>query len=68
MTTIIAISGFAVLFVLLVGTIVTRYKVAGPNEAFIITGRRDKRAVENLRDRGVIRRPQDLGIDRKSVV
>jgi malonate decarboxylase alpha subunit len=24
---------------------------------------RDKRAVENLRDRGVIRRPQDLGID-----
>jgi len=46
MTTIIAISGFAVLFVLLVGTIVTRYKVAGPNEAFIITGRRDKRAVD----------------------
>ncbi len=24
---------------------------------------RDKRAVENLRDRGIIRRPQDLGID-----
>jgi malonate decarboxylase alpha subunit len=24
---------------------------------------RDKQAVENLRDRGVIRRPQDLGID-----
>ena len=24
---------------------------------------RDRRAVENLRDRGVIRRPQDLGID-----
>ena len=24
---------------------------------------RDQRAVENLRDRGVIRRPQDLGID-----
>ncbi|WP_394789738.1 malonate decarboxylase subunit alpha [Rhodoferax sp.] len=24
---------------------------------------RDKRAVENLRDRGIIRRPQDLGVD-----
>ena len=24
---------------------------------------RDRRAVENLRDRGVIRRPEDLGID-----
>lgn len=26
---------------------------------------RDKRAVENLRDRGVIRRPEDLGIDKR---
>jgi len=27
---------------------------------------RDKRAVENLRDRGIIRRPEDLGIDLQS--
>ncbi len=26
---------------------------------------RDRRAVENLRDRGVIRRPEDLGIDKR---
>lgn len=26
---------------------------------------RDKRAVENLRDRGIIRRPEDLGIDKR---
>lgn len=26
---------------------------------------RDKRAVENLRDRAVIRRPEDLGIDKR---
>jgi malonate decarboxylase alpha subunit len=28
---------------------------------------RDRRAVENLRDRGVIRRPEDLGIDPRQV-
>jgi malonate decarboxylase alpha subunit len=26
---------------------------------------RDRRAVENLRDRGVIRRPEDLGVDKR---
>jgi malonate decarboxylase alpha subunit len=26
---------------------------------------RDRRAVENLRDRGIVRRPEDLGIDRR---
>ena len=33
---------------------------------YTVVGRgRDKRMVENLRDRGVIRRPEDLGIDKR---
>ena len=27
---------------------------------------RDRRAVENLRDRGIIQRPEDLGIDKRA--
>ncbi|MET0467788.1 MAG: SPFH domain-containing protein [Aeromicrobium sp.] len=52
--TIIAIAGIAVLVVLLVATIVTRYKVAGPNEAFIITGRRDKGTADNTGQKVVV--------------
>ena len=52
--TIIAIAGLAVLVVLLLGTIVTRYKVAGPNEAFIITGRRDKSSADNTGQKVVV--------------
>ncbi|MER7762369.1 SPFH domain-containing protein [Streptomyces sp. NPDC097619] len=41
-----AITGILVLLVLLALVIVTRYKVAGPSEAFIITGRRGRRATD----------------------
>ena len=44
--TLIAVVGIIVLVVLLGALITTRYKVAGPNEAFIITGRKGK-AVKN---------------------
>ncbi|WP_327176938.1 SPFH domain-containing protein [Streptomyces sp. NBC_01335] len=40
---VIAVIGIVVLFVLLGLAVVTRYKVAGPSEAFIITGRRGKK-------------------------
>ncbi|MDR6174127.1 flotillin [Nocardioides zeae] len=40
-----SIIGFVVLFVLLVLLITSRYKVAGPNEAFIVTGRKGKAVV-----------------------
>lgn len=42
MTGLIAIGGLAVLVFLLVLFVVTRIKVAGPNEAFIVTGRKGK--------------------------
>ncbi|GHJ60659.1 flotillin [Nocardioides sp. OK12] len=41
----IPVAGFVVLFVLLVLLVTSRYKVAGPNEAFIVTGRKGKAVV-----------------------
>ncbi|CAM5316698.1 flotillin family protein [Streptomyces abikoensis] len=41
-----AVVGVVVLLVLLALVVVTRYKVAGPSEAFIITGRRGKKATD----------------------
>ncbi|MER6999986.1 SPFH domain-containing protein [Streptomyces sp. NPDC000410] len=41
-----AVVGIVVLVVLLALVVVTRYKVAGPSEAFIITGRRGKQATD----------------------
>ena len=41
-TTLIAIVGLVAVLVLLAALVTTRYKVAGPNEAFIITGRKGK--------------------------
>ena len=46
-TTLIAIVGLVAVLVLLAALVTTRYKVAGPNEAFIITGRKGKE-VRNL--------------------
>jgi flotillin len=43
---VIAVVGVVVLLVLLALTIVKRYKVAGPSEAFIITGRRGKSSTD----------------------
>ncbi|MFF7712466.1 SPFH domain-containing protein [Streptomyces sp. NPDC007988] len=43
---VIAVVGVAVLLVLLALVVVTRYKVAGPSEAFIITGRRGKKSTD----------------------
>ncbi|MDP3894006.1 flotillin family protein [Nocardioides sp.] len=43
----LAVVGLIILLVLLGALITTRYKVAGPNEAFIVTGRKGK-AVKNL--------------------
>ncbi|MFD6424731.1 flotillin family protein [Streptomyces sp. NPDC060198] len=40
---VISVIGIVVLFVFLGLAVVTRYKVAGPSEAFIITGRRGKK-------------------------
>lgn len=40
-----AVVGVVVLLVLLALVVITRYKVAGPSEAFIITGRRGKKSV-----------------------
>ena len=41
----IPVAGFVVLLVLLVLLVTSRYKVAGPNEAFIVTGRKGKAVV-----------------------
>ncbi|MEV6047643.1 flotillin family protein [Streptomyces xanthochromogenes] len=41
-----AVVGIVVLVVLLALVVVTRYKVAGPSEAFIITGRRGKKSTD----------------------
>ncbi|QNP68253.1 flotillin family protein [Streptomyces roseirectus] len=43
---VIAVTGVLVLLVLLGLVVVTRYKVAGPSEAFIVTGRRGKKATD----------------------
>ena len=40
----ISIVGFVVLLVLVVLLVTSRYKVAGPNQAFIVTGRKGKHA------------------------
>ncbi|WP_436700714.1 flotillin family protein [Nocardioides sp. BYT-33-1] len=41
----VPIAGIVVLFVLLVLLVTSRYKVAGPNQAFIITGRKGKAVI-----------------------
>ncbi|MFC9850732.1 flotillin family protein [Streptomyces prasinus] len=41
-----AVVGVVVLLVLLALVVVTRYKVAGPSEAFIVTGRRGKQSTD----------------------
>ncbi|MEU6108604.1 SPFH domain-containing protein [Streptomyces albidoflavus] len=41
-----AVVGAVVLLVLLALVVITRYKVAGPSEAFIITGRRGKKSTD----------------------
>ncbi|MGG2460958.1 SPFH domain-containing protein [Streptomyces sp. RGM 3693] len=43
---IVAVMGAVVLVVLLALVVITRYKVAGPNEAFIITGRRGQKSTD----------------------
>ncbi|WEH34720.1 SPFH domain-containing protein [Streptomyces sp. AM 4-1-1] len=43
---VIAVIGIVVLVVLLALVVITRYKVAGPSEAFIITGRRGKKSTD----------------------
>ncbi|QQC92472.1 flotillin family protein [Streptomyces alfalfae] len=41
-----AVVGVVVLLVLLALVVITRYKVAGPSEAFIVTGRRGKKSTD----------------------
>ncbi|MFF5566380.1 flotillin family protein [Streptomyces sp. NPDC012623] len=43
---VIAVLGVVVLVVLLALVVITRYKVAGPSEAFIVTGRRGKKSTD----------------------
>lgn len=43
---VIAVLGVVVLLVLLALVVVSRYKVAGPSEAFIVTGRRGKKSTD----------------------
>lgn len=50
---IIAVAGVVVLLVLLALVVITRYKVAGPSEAFIITGRRGKSSTDPVTGRTV---------------
>ncbi|MEV0010386.1 SPFH domain-containing protein [Streptomyces sp. NPDC047973] len=47
----IAVIGTVVLIVLLALVVITRYKVAGPSQAFIITGRRGKKSVDPVTGR-----------------
>ncbi|MDI3403719.1 flotillin family protein [Streptomyces cavernicola] len=42
----LSVAGVVVLLVLLALVVVTRYKVAGPSEAFIVTGRRGKKSTD----------------------
>lgn len=51
---VIAIIGVVVLLVLLALAVITRYKVAGPSQAFIITGRRGKKSVDPVTGRASI--------------
>lgn len=46
-----AVIGVVVLLVLLALVVITRYKVAGPSEAFIITGRRGKKSTDPVTGR-----------------
>ncbi|MER5612775.1 SPFH domain-containing protein [Streptomyces sp. NPDC002215] len=46
-----AVAGAVVLLVLLALVVITRYKVAGPSEAFIITGRRGKKSTDPVTGR-----------------
>ncbi|WP_455360859.1 flotillin family protein [Streptomyces sp. SYSU K21746] len=48
---VIAVAGVVVLLVLLALVVVTRYKVAGPSDAFIITGRRGKKSTDPVTGR-----------------
>ncbi|MCP3820324.1 SPFH domain-containing protein [Streptomyces sp. A3M-1-3] len=48
---VIAVAGVVVLLVLLGLVVITRYKVAGPSEAFIITGRRGKKSTDPVTGR-----------------
>ncbi len=50
----IALVGLAVLVVVLAMFVVTRIKVAGPNEAFIITGRKGKSSGDTSGQKGVM--------------
>ncbi|WP_406095015.1 flotillin family protein [Streptomyces sp. NBC_01013] len=50
----IAIAGVVVLLFLLTLAVITRYKVAGPSQAFIITGRRGKKSVDPVTGRSSI--------------
>ncbi|MFE2940496.1 flotillin family protein [Streptomyces sp. NPDC059255] len=43
---VIAVLGIVVLVVLLALAVITRYKVAGPSQAFIVTGRRGKKSTD----------------------
>lgn len=48
---VIAVIGIVVLVVLLGLAVITRYKVAGPSQAFIITGRRGKKSTDPVTGR-----------------
>ncbi|MFF2732347.1 flotillin family protein [Streptomyces sp. NPDC058008] len=48
---VIAVVGVVVLLVLLALAVITRYKVAGPSQAFIITGRRGKKSTDPVTGR-----------------
>ncbi|WP_424920626.1 flotillin family protein [Streptomyces sp. wa13] len=48
---VIAVIGIVVLVVLLALAVITRYKVAGPSQAFIITGRRGKKSTDPVTGR-----------------
>lgn len=43
-TIVLGVVGLAILVILIIGSVVTRFKVAGPDEAFIITGRKGKKS------------------------
>ncbi|MGW1224295.1 flotillin family protein [Streptomyces sp. NPDC001478] len=50
----IAVAGVVVLLVLIALAVITRYKVAGPSQAFIITGRRGKKSIDPVTGRASI--------------
>ena len=57
-----AVIGLVVLLVLLALLVTTRYKVAGPNESFIITGRKGKGEVRNP-ETGFVQVQRNLRLD-----